>query len=188
MNLRNEGYSCRIPLLQHIAMLKEMCNCLDEILSNLFPIYCSVCLFGAEDWNICQRVFYFCWRIFEIVSCVCLLVGLCSLLDICTICLQKFLIITWEYCLYTLFFLQLACHTLNSSRSAYQSITFKPDFFDAYTISGTQVQCSVLLKVRFYGLCFFELHWLCTLIFYSNCDKYRLFVLFLGHLLQVSII
>ncbi|KAI8555701.1 hypothetical protein RHMOL_Rhmol05G0194900 [Rhododendron molle] len=41
---------------------------------------------------------------------------------------------------------QLACHTLNSSRSAYQSITFKPDFFDAYTISGTQVQCSVLLK------------------------------------------
>ncbi|KAL7003097.1 exodeoxyribonuclease III [Sarracenia purpurea var. burkii] len=41
---------------------------------------------------------------------------------------------------------QLACHTLNASRSSYQSITFKPDFFDAYTISGTQVQCSVLLK------------------------------------------
>ncbi|KAM7469749.1 hypothetical protein LguiA_007932 [Lonicera macranthoides] len=41
---------------------------------------------------------------------------------------------------------QLACHTLNSSRSAYQSITFKPDFFDVFTISGTQVQCSVLLK------------------------------------------
>ncbi|CAL5400555.1 unnamed protein product [Camellia sinensis] len=41
---------------------------------------------------------------------------------------------------------QLACHTLNSSRSAYQSIAFKPDFFDVYTISGTQVQCSVLLK------------------------------------------
>ncbi|XP_059652404.1 uncharacterized protein LOC132299667 isoform X2 [Cornus florida] len=41
---------------------------------------------------------------------------------------------------------QLALHTLNSSRSAYQSITFKPDFFDVYTISGTQVQFSVLLK------------------------------------------
>lgn len=41
---------------------------------------------------------------------------------------------------------QLAFHTLNSSRSAYQSITFKPDFFDIYTVSGTQVKCSVLLK------------------------------------------
>ncbi|XP_022719427.1 cell cycle checkpoint control protein RAD9A [Durio zibethinus] len=41
---------------------------------------------------------------------------------------------------------QLALHTLNSSRSAYQSITFKPNFFDVYRISGTQVQCSVLLK------------------------------------------
>ncbi|EOY11496.1 Cell cycle checkpoint control protein family isoform 5 [Theobroma cacao] len=41
---------------------------------------------------------------------------------------------------------QLALHTLNSSRSAYQSITFKPNFFDVYGISGTQVQCSVLLK------------------------------------------
>uniref|UniRef100_A0A2N9I5X9 Uncharacterized protein n=1 Tax=Fagus sylvatica TaxID=28930 RepID=A0A2N9I5X9_FAGSY len=41
---------------------------------------------------------------------------------------------------------QLAFHTLNSSRSAYQSITFKPDFFDVYTVSGNQVQCSVLLK------------------------------------------
>ncbi|XP_039022351.1 cell cycle checkpoint control protein RAD9A-like [Hibiscus syriacus] len=41
---------------------------------------------------------------------------------------------------------QLALHTLNSSRSAYQSVTFKPNFFDVYTISGTQVQCSVLLK------------------------------------------
>ncbi|XP_059598755.1 uncharacterized protein LOC100264904 isoform X1 [Vitis vinifera] len=41
---------------------------------------------------------------------------------------------------------QLAFHTINSSRSAYQSITFKPDFFDLYTISGAQVQCSVLLK------------------------------------------
>ncbi|KAK6228986.1 hypothetical protein SCA6_017937 [Theobroma cacao] len=46
---------------------------------------------------------------------------------------------TWQY-------LQLALHTLNSSRSAYQSITFKPNFFDVYGISGTQVQCSVLLK------------------------------------------
>ncbi|KAF8401492.1 hypothetical protein HHK36_012432 [Tetracentron sinense] len=41
---------------------------------------------------------------------------------------------------------QLAFHTLNSSRSAYQSITFKPDFFDVYTISAAQVQCSILLK------------------------------------------
>ncbi|GLT90230.1 hypothetical protein SLE2022_081730 [Rubroshorea leprosula] len=41
---------------------------------------------------------------------------------------------------------QLAFHTLNSSRSAYQSLTFKTHFFDVYRISGTQVQCSVLLK------------------------------------------
>ncbi|XP_044481700.1 cell cycle checkpoint control protein RAD9A isoform X2 [Mangifera indica] len=41
---------------------------------------------------------------------------------------------------------QLVFHTLNSSRSAYQSITFKPNFFDVYTVSGAQVQCSVLLK------------------------------------------
>ncbi|XP_073027803.1 uncharacterized protein [Primulina eburnea] len=40
----------------------------------------------------------------------------------------------------------LTCHTLNSSRSAYQSITLKPDFFDVYSVSGAQVQCSVLLK------------------------------------------
>ncbi|OVA14864.1 Rad9/Ddc1 [Macleaya cordata] len=41
---------------------------------------------------------------------------------------------------------QLALHTLNSSRSAYQSITFKPGFFDVYTITAPQVQYSVLLK------------------------------------------
>ncbi|CAA0828618.1 cell cycle checkpoint control protein family [Striga hermonthica] len=41
---------------------------------------------------------------------------------------------------------QFSLHTLNSSRSAYQSITFKPDFFDVYTVSGAEVQCSVLLK------------------------------------------
>ncbi|XP_024981707.1 DNA repair protein rad9 isoform X2 [Cynara cardunculus var. scolymus] len=41
---------------------------------------------------------------------------------------------------------QLALHTLNSSRSAYQSITLKPSFFDVYTVAGSQVQCSVLLK------------------------------------------
>ncbi|KAL8109349.1 uncharacterized protein LOC141671985 isoform X2 [Apium graveolens] len=41
----------------------------------------------------------------------------------------------------------LTFHSLNSSRSAYQSISLKPDFFDAYTISGgAQIQCSVLLK------------------------------------------
>lgn len=40
----------------------------------------------------------------------------------------------------------LTLYTLNSSRSAYLSITFKPAFFDVYTVSGTQVQCSVLLK------------------------------------------
>lgn len=43
--------------------------------------------------------------------------------------------------------MQLALHTLNSSRSAFQSITFKPGFFDVYTIAGNQVECSVLLKV-----------------------------------------
>ncbi|RZC75774.1 hypothetical protein C5167_000240 [Papaver somniferum] len=41
---------------------------------------------------------------------------------------------------------QLGFHTLNTSRSAYQSITLKPEFFDVYTISEPQVQCSVLLK------------------------------------------
>ncbi|PIA61475.1 hypothetical protein AQUCO_00300761v1 [Aquilegia coerulea] len=41
---------------------------------------------------------------------------------------------------------QLGFHTLNTSRSAYQSIIFKPDFFDVYTVSADQVQCSVLLK------------------------------------------
>ncbi|KAJ1380895.1 Rad9/Ddc1 [Sesbania bispinosa] len=41
---------------------------------------------------------------------------------------------------------QLLFHTINSSRSAYQSITFKPGFFDVYTVSSNPVQCSVLLK------------------------------------------
>ncbi|XP_042475488.1 cell cycle checkpoint control protein RAD9A isoform X1 [Macadamia integrifolia] len=41
---------------------------------------------------------------------------------------------------------QLAFHALNSSRSAYQAITFKPHFFDVYTIIAAQVRCSVLLK------------------------------------------
>ncbi|CAI0551179.1 unnamed protein product [Linum tenue] len=41
---------------------------------------------------------------------------------------------------------QLEFHTLNSSRSAYQSITFKPDFFNVYTIFGAQVKFSVLVK------------------------------------------
>ncbi|XP_076955979.1 uncharacterized protein LOC143630994 [Bidens hawaiensis] len=41
---------------------------------------------------------------------------------------------------------QLALHTLNSSRSAYQSIILKPSFFDTYTVTASQVQCSVLLK------------------------------------------
>nr|XP_017243568.1 PREDICTED: cell cycle checkpoint control protein RAD9A isoform X1 [Daucus carota subsp. sativus] len=41
----------------------------------------------------------------------------------------------------------LTFHSLNSSRSAYQSISLKPDFFDAYIIpGGAQIQCSVLLK------------------------------------------
>lgn len=44
-------------------------------------------------------------------------------------------------------FLQLLFHTINSSRSAYQSIHFKPSFFDVYTVSSVPVQCSVLLKV-----------------------------------------
>ncbi|KAK1365219.1 hypothetical protein POM88_040780 [Heracleum sosnowskyi] len=42
---------------------------------------------------------------------------------------------------------KLTFHSLNSSRSDYQSISLKPDFFDAYTISGgAQIECSVLLK------------------------------------------
>ncbi|XP_061357479.1 uncharacterized protein LOC133301795 [Gastrolobium bilobum] len=41
---------------------------------------------------------------------------------------------------------QLLFHTINSSRSAYQSLTFKPGFFDVYTVSSSPVQCSVLLK------------------------------------------
>ncbi|PKA57668.1 cell cycle checkpoint control protein RAD9A [Apostasia shenzhenica] len=44
---------------------------------------------------------------------------------------------------------QLVFHTLNSSRSAYQSITFKPDFFDSYTIlssTSPEVRCSLLVK------------------------------------------
>ncbi|CAL5194745.1 unnamed protein product [Lathyrus oleraceus] len=41
---------------------------------------------------------------------------------------------------------QLLFHTINSSRSAYQSIHFKPSFFDVYTVSSVPVQCSVLLK------------------------------------------
>ncbi|KAK7258898.1 hypothetical protein RIF29_24487 [Crotalaria pallida] len=42
---------------------------------------------------------------------------------------------------------QLLFHTINTSRSAYQSITFKPGFFDVYTVSiNNLVQCSVLLK------------------------------------------
>ncbi|KAH0462030.1 hypothetical protein IEQ34_009605 [Dendrobium chrysotoxum] len=44
---------------------------------------------------------------------------------------------------------QLAFHTLNSSRSAYQSITFRTDFFDSYSLlssSSLEIRCSVLLK------------------------------------------
>lgn len=59
--------------------------------------------------------------------------------------------------------LQLALHTLNSSRSAYQSILFKPSFFDVYTVSGSQIQCSVLLKVCYYVLTF-ELEWIISFI------------------------
>lgn len=43
--------------------------------------------------------------------------------------------------------LQLALHTLNASRSAYQCITFQSSFFDVYTVSGPQAHFSVLLKV-----------------------------------------
>ncbi|CAL0302296.1 unnamed protein product [Lupinus luteus] len=41
---------------------------------------------------------------------------------------------------------QLLFHTINTSRSAYQCITFKSGFFDGYTVSNNPVQCSVLLK------------------------------------------
>ncbi|XP_020585334.1 cell cycle checkpoint control protein RAD9A isoform X2 [Phalaenopsis equestris] len=43
----------------------------------------------------------------------------------------------------------LAFHTLNSSRSAYQSVTFKADFFDSYSLLSSlvpEIRCSVLLK------------------------------------------
>ncbi|VFQ84997.1 unnamed protein product [Cuscuta campestris] len=36
--------------------------------------------------------------------------------------------------------------TLNASRTAHLSITFKPDFFNVYTVPADQVKCSVLLK------------------------------------------
>ncbi|KAK3418658.1 hypothetical protein EUGRSUZ_H04573 [Eucalyptus grandis] len=42
--------------------------------------------------------------------------------------------------------LRISFHALDSSRSAYQLITFKPDLFDVFTVSGTKVQCSVLSK------------------------------------------
>ncbi|KAL2941020.1 Cell cycle checkpoint control protein RAD9A [Bienertia sinuspersici] len=42
---------------------------------------------------------------------------------------------------------QVAFCTLNASRSAYQSISYKPDFFDVFTVSSnSQVQFSILLK------------------------------------------
>ncbi|KAJ4793431.1 Cell cycle checkpoint control protein RAD9A [Rhynchospora pubera] len=50
---------------------------------------------------------------------------------------------------------KLELHTLNASRSAYQSISFTPAFFDTYTVSSSPgssdsspdpLQCSVLLK------------------------------------------
>ncbi|KAJ0979833.1 hypothetical protein J5N97_015307 [Dioscorea zingiberensis] len=44
---------------------------------------------------------------------------------------------------------QLLLHTLNSSRSAYQSISFTTSFFDSYSLSssgGGDVHCGVLLK------------------------------------------
>ncbi|XP_073126937.1 uncharacterized protein [Henckelia pumila] len=42
----------------------------------------------------------------------------------------------------------LTCHTLNSSRSAYQSITLKPDFFDVYSVSGAKLTCHTLNSSR----------------------------------------
>ncbi|KAK1365241.1 hypothetical protein POM88_040802 [Heracleum sosnowskyi] len=48
---------------------------------------------------------------------------------------------------------ELTFHNLNSSRSDYQSISLKPDFFDAYTISGgAQIECSVLLKSAYQSI------------------------------------
>ncbi|XP_078160677.1 uncharacterized protein LOC144556059 isoform X2 [Carex rostrata] len=50
---------------------------------------------------------------------------------------------------------KLELHTLNASRSAYQSISFTPSFFDIYTVSSSSgasdsspdpLQCSILLK------------------------------------------
>lgn len=49
---------------------------------------------------------------------------------------------------------QLIFQTINSSRTAYQSVSYKPDFFDSYAVSPSttsgganrEIQCSVLLK------------------------------------------
>ncbi|KAG2273078.1 hypothetical protein Bca52824_067633 [Brassica carinata] len=41
---------------------------------------------------------------------------------------------------------ELGLHTLNASRSAYQSITFQSSFFDAYAVQGPEAHFSVLLK------------------------------------------
>ncbi|KAL4202813.1 hypothetical protein AMTRI_Chr02g223050 [Amborella trichopoda] len=40
----------------------------------------------------------------------------------------------------------LSLYTLNSSRSAYLTMIYKAEFFDTYTLSAAQAQCSVLLK------------------------------------------
>lgn len=70
----------------------------------------------------------------------------CSMVLFCISLFPDFILFFFNFCL------QLALHSINSSRSAYQSITFKPEFFDVYNIAGNQVECSVLLKVLKHSL------------------------------------
>jgi cell cycle checkpoint control protein RAD9A len=43
--------------------------------------------------------------------------------------------------------LQLSLRTLNTAWSAFLSVTFKGQFFDAYRVHAQNAACSVLLKV-----------------------------------------
>lgn len=85
--------------------------------------------------------------------------------------------------------LQLALHTLNASRSAYQCITFQSSFFDVFAVSGPQAHFSVLLKV----FTIFLIFWAESIEFIGirSCPWFyffrRLFVLFLGPLSRALI-
>jgi hypothetical protein len=49
---------------------------------------------------------------------------------------------------------QLILRSINSSRSAYASVTFTNTFFDSFNVYGTQVvQAGILAKVHAFALC-----------------------------------